>query len=390
MNRFFVSGMFRSGTTAVARALNSHPKIACASDPMAEFFKAFRSDVAERMGLSVPVMAPLQDYYFDPKGQALFENIMKVSGLDMIFKAWTHSQLIAKLSAKSETYSAALRPYLQNIGGQSYKEVLESLFTSIKNAYGDDGTEAVGFKEVWTNEFVPVLGREYPEMKFVLIVRDPRAVCASKKMQEEQYPWPFLARQWRKLASIQWLLQTDPELQGRVFSLKYEDFVSNPVVTLQRLTEFIGVDEHPDVADPSKYKDGAGEPWIQNTSYGIGGQSMDMQAIQRWRQVLTGPEVALIEHFCAPEMALFGYKAEARREASKNPELICNPPKVTDKSVAGWMKGAVSNDSDVLAAQMGVESVRESILRLPAEKRAGVPEQVVKSSFLSRKLLDAL
>ena len=39
----FVTGMFRSGTTLLARSLGAHPKIISASDPYFEFFKHIRN-----------------------------------------------------------------------------------------------------------------------------------------------------------------------------------------------------------------------------------------------------------------------------------------------------------------------------------------------------------
>ena len=43
MKQFFiVTGIFRSGTTWLARALNSHPQISFESDPIAPIFNSFR------------------------------------------------------------------------------------------------------------------------------------------------------------------------------------------------------------------------------------------------------------------------------------------------------------------------------------------------------------
>ena len=50
MQRLYVTGMFRSGTTTLSRALNTHPEIAFASDPFLDLFKILRSDVAAELG----------------------------------------------------------------------------------------------------------------------------------------------------------------------------------------------------------------------------------------------------------------------------------------------------------------------------------------------------
>ena len=49
MNKYFISGMFRSGTTMIARMLHANPNIVCASDPFAPIFKSFRNNVCNEM-----------------------------------------------------------------------------------------------------------------------------------------------------------------------------------------------------------------------------------------------------------------------------------------------------------------------------------------------------
>ena len=48
-NKVFISGMFRSGTTLVARMLASHSEVVCASDPFLPLYKHIRNKVIGRM-----------------------------------------------------------------------------------------------------------------------------------------------------------------------------------------------------------------------------------------------------------------------------------------------------------------------------------------------------
>lgn len=390
MNSFFISGMFRSGTTTIARALNAHPRIACASDPMAELFKSFRSEVAYNLGQNVPVLSPLSDYYYDKAGYELFNELMEAASLDTEFLCWSHGELIEKLQKRAESYCGKLLPYLRSVSGPTYRDYFESIRSAIYKAYGAAETELVGFKEVWCSEFIPTLAREYPQMKFVLIIRDPRAVCASKKMQDEQYPWTFLARQWRKLAALHYMLSRDDRFSDRVLGIQQEDFVLYPERTMSQINEFLDVDWHPNVADPSKYEDGDGNPWSQNSSYGVGGQKIDKQAIERWRGVLTAREVALIEYICGPEMSLFNYERVSDQQALEEPSLIVCPPMVSSHSVAKWMEGVVSNEESEIAAQIAVDTLRHKIIGMPSRLRGNIPSEVVNSAFLSEKLLHGL
>ena len=60
----FVTGLFRSGTTWLARALNSHPEISFESDPIAPIFNSFRYDLAKnKYKKKNQRFSPLEDYF---------------------------------------------------------------------------------------------------------------------------------------------------------------------------------------------------------------------------------------------------------------------------------------------------------------------------------------
>ena len=74
--KLFISGMFRSGTTLLARMLNSHPSICVASDPFASIFKSFRNEIAiEHIGSKYDKDSPYDDYYYS--NQHIFTSIQK-------------------------------------------------------------------------------------------------------------------------------------------------------------------------------------------------------------------------------------------------------------------------------------------------------------------------
>mgnify|MGYP001218363097 CR=1 FL=1 len=75
-SQLLATGMFRSGTTLLARMLDSHPSICLASDPFAPLFKCFRDEIAYNLiGESFDINSPLNDYYFDQVQQNLFQAI---------------------------------------------------------------------------------------------------------------------------------------------------------------------------------------------------------------------------------------------------------------------------------------------------------------------------
>lgn len=389
MTFLFVTGMFRSGTTTLARALNAHPMIACASDPMMELLKGLRSDVAADLGQTVPVMAPLADYYYDPAGQALLRALLEDVDLDRPLRVWAHGDLLDRLRARCEEYSQSLVPHLADIAKGTYREVLDSLQDKIALAYGGEDTRVIAVKEVWSNEFVPALARTYPDAKFIVMTRDPRAVCASKNVCEDKYPWTFLARQWRKLAALGDMLVNDADLAGRVYPVRQEDFLLRPEAITRDICAFLGLPWHPSFADPAAYRDGGGAVWRQNTSYGEGQRAFDTGAVERWRRVLAPREVALIERLCGPEMALFGYDPMAGA-AAEDPSLLYDPPVVTAEEQAEWMRRIVPCDPVTTAALVAEDAVRASLLASPGDRRASASEAVVQAAFLDRGVMERI
>ena len=89
-----------------------------------------------------------------------------------------------------------------------------------------------GFNDNWTVEFFPLLARLIPDAKFMLHLRDPRAVVNSSEFAE---PDPAkrptvisFARHLRKYLAFATALPSDPFLRDRLLLTWYESCVENP------------------------------------------------------------------------------------------------------------------------------------------------------------------
>ena len=72
VKRLFVTGMFRSGTTLLARAFNAHPSISFASDPFFEFFKHARNTYYTGKEEDFDSNQPLSDKFWEDKKRQKF------------------------------------------------------------------------------------------------------------------------------------------------------------------------------------------------------------------------------------------------------------------------------------------------------------------------------
>jgi len=85
--------------------------------------------------------------------------------------------------------------------------------------------------------------------------------------------------------------------------------VDNPEHFMKDMSKFIGVEYEPNMINPSKYKDGGGGAWSQNSSYEDSKkrQGIDNKNKDRWRDILSKNEIQIIEDLCGTEMKIFGY-----------------------------------------------------------------------------------
>ena len=92
--------------------------------------------------------------------------------------------------------------------------------------------------------------------------------------------------------------------------IKYEDLVSDPKFTIQKITQFLNLQFEADLLDPSKFKNGKNEEWQQNTSYGEPQGKFNKSSMEKWKNVLNANIQRFIEHTCFPELKLLNFRTK--------------------------------------------------------------------------------
>jgi hypothetical protein len=369
-SNFLVSGMFRSGTTMLARMLHANPNIVCASDPFAPLFKSYRNTVAKEMFRNFDFLEPLNDYYFNKNQNHLFQELQKKD-----FSVTISRQEVKRVRKEIENhckpYSSKIIPYLDMLKGNNYKEIFDSAFEIIGFAYGKNGGMALGFKEVWVDEFALHFNKMKKGNKVIHLIRDPRSVVASNFKSGNKYPLLFLIRQWRKLASIAWLNSKNNE---NVLLVKFEDLIENPEKVANLICDFIGVEFHLNMITPEEYKDGEGEPWKQNSSYeNKERQIFNSQSLRKWSKFLSRDVVNFIEIFCSFEMNLLNYKKKSSNFTKDIGYLLDYQDDLTQCSE--WIKPYAVNDN---FKEVSAELARYSMLK----DKAYLSKETCKLFFL--------
>jgi hypothetical protein len=368
MNMYcYISSMFRSGSTLIARMLDAHPQIASASDPMRPLFNSFRYDIAStEFQNSHHRFDPLGDYFL--KDCTLLKKILKSSFLHPV--GLSPFEMISAVAKRAEMFSGSYAAALDStMAIETYKDYISYFLETIANIYGNGKQySCVAFKEVWSTEFFPALKRSFPSMKCITIVRDPRAVVASKNATGEPYPYIFMGRQWRKLA---WLSAYMDYQFEDVLLLRYEDIVSQPEEYVAKICRFLNVEYCDSLLDLKTYKDGRGNSWKQNSSYEdsnslrISGRSLD-----KWKTILDAKDLFSIELFTHDWMQHFGYEPNFSLKNIYDGG-IDNYKQFDQNLLAQWIRPfAFDSDEDRLANEFLLEKLRliEGAKLCPDEK----------------------
>ncbi|HEX9774431.1 MAG TPA: sulfotransferase [Actinomycetota bacterium] len=153
----------------------------------------------------------------------------------------------------------------------------------------------------------------FPDVQFVSIVRDPRAVVASMRTLgwlEAWYDGTVAGGVDRWLRSVRSSRAALERYRAdQFFELRYEDLVEEPEANLLALCRFAGLDEN-GVGAMLDFQQRAREfPKRKRARFHPKlDQPVANVSKDAWRSILTPAEVALIEHVAAPEMARFGYE----------------------------------------------------------------------------------
>ncbi len=206
----FIVGCVRSGTTLVRDLLRRQPDVICPEEThYFRFGEPFRTDSSNHTLLNLPTLKKHRD--IDGVSPDDFE---KMHG---------GSYSRGELMYRHVDHMARAR------GLESYKWFDKTP----QNVYG-----------------LPLINAEFPEARFLHLVRNPLNVVASLKLGKVmKVPDVHGAcNYWIEAVTI--VRQMAPLLNGRLLELRYEDITADPVANMQRLLDFSGMGDRMDLYTP--------------------------------------------------------------------------------------------------------------------------------------------
>lgn len=293
MINLFITGMLRSGTTLLQKALNAHPQIRIFYQPFPEFFiETKRRFFADR---GIP-----------PEYHVLSHYCQETRYTPADFDLWLEKtvlprSLVAKLFSDDkqvliETSSANVYTF-----SDWYSTLVQRLNLNVNNA-----PVCSGSKEVLMEEYVPNLLKN--NIFCIIIIRDPRDVLTSldyghgKKFTGDHRPVLFNVRNWRKSVLFSQALTGFSNF--RVF--RFEDLIMRPLETLNNLAQMIGLSPFDEQMWQNGLHSDNGHPWKGNSSFGDM-QPFNVSAIGKYSKILSETTRLYIEAVCRREMVSLGY-----------------------------------------------------------------------------------
>lgn len=292
-----VCGVGRSGTSLLQSMLAAHPRLCL--PPETHFFRAYVAPGRVRRELEAAGAEALAarldaDSHYARAGIPPRE----------LLAPWLPPA--APAGGESAARLAAAMPPLRL--DAAYRRLLEEY--AAREHQGAQPV-VVGDKDPKNIEFLPALHAAYPRARVLHIVRDPRAVLASRMdaAWSKSRPWavhPLVqAAQWargRRLGAA---------LYGpRWLELRYEDLLADPEAVLRRVCAHLELDFDAAMLDfggaARRLVDRSEESWKKDTFGPLQSGHAD-----KWRARLRPGQAAWAEAACRRLMRTHGYAAEA-------------------------------------------------------------------------------
>lgn len=326
-----VTGLARSGTTLLSECLDHHPKLMCIADPMNEFFKGFMRYAylkveGERKSVGYPI-----DHFFFSGSQAV-SRFVDETDFNHPIPEYLKTEILERIAERDGEYCPEIIEPVKKCKATRFDDLFIEIVQLLFDTYGEEGTECFGVKTAWCEQLLKPLSRSFPNMSFVNIIRDPRAVIASNYQAEgSRFPLFLNIRDWRKSVYYNWkYANLDAEMAGRFIGVRYEDLVAEPEKVLHSVTDMIGVEYSDEMTGRGFKKANSSYGDAASASSGISKGSRD-----KWKQVLPEGIIQQIEAYCATEMNLLDYPNSLPEVDKSNTSLLALED-IKYETMSGW------------------------------------------------------
>jgi hypothetical protein len=289
MNKFFITGVYRSGTTLLEKLIGTDLSVSLFSQPCAPLFFQAKNKIYSKLGLqkTFPIDPSFPDpgYSWDKMYELLASETFTKEDLLLVFK-------------DIKSYHGILTAEAAQLENKIKEGNFLSVFSQILEQLNEEKKPYVGSKEILCEEFTPCLIRN--GIKTIIIIRDPRdMICSLNFGKGAEFtglirPLLYSLRLWRK--SIAFSILNSPSSDFKM--LRYEDLVSDQGAVMDDIFGFLGLKPRKDIS--------FSDTWKGNSSFGELNGISD-SSVGNYKKMLDENTLTYIENLCRPEMNWAGY-----------------------------------------------------------------------------------
>lgn len=379
MKLIYTAGTARGGTNFRTLILKNHSKISMSIDPLIPLFHYYKKSLIIHSGksnlLSNNFANVLDDYFFDFKRIEIMKTLQK-SNPDIPFDITNWNELKVKMESRMSLASANLIPHLDKIPAPTFKEVFENIIEIIARVYKKKNIKWVGFNDNWTIEFFSLIARLFPEAKFIIHLRDPRAViCSSEFAEPDPKKRPTVlsfARHIRKYYAFTEYFKTLPIFKNRLLVTYYERFIEKTEVETKKVLDFLNLDYEPQMTDVSLFRKASGEKWPTS-------DEIYKSSVNIWEKQMPSEMAELVEFICSPDMHIHNYFPKYYFEKKGLSIKAYNYALNNFNNCLGWR-----TDFDEFSKNLGCEFNRKRVLELKNLTKKQIEENFLFLEYFNK------
>ncbi len=291
----FICGHPKSGTSLLRALLDSHPQLVVYPEETV-FFREFLPGAA------------------DQQREALLHRAE--DRLIHIF-AWNqtsppaHQRGFPDRDYTQISYEAVREALQRRLGQRDYRhpgDVLSAAVLAFGEVSGQltDRSHSWVEKSPYNEQYVREICGWWPAARFLHIVRDPRDNYLSYRRKHPEWRVETLAYSWTR-STRQGLENRRLLGEDRYLLIGYEDLVGKFAATMAGIRRFLGIDDDPRLAIPTR----AGVHWGGNSMFEMAFKGISQKSVGRWKNALPAIDAGVIQTMAGSEMRELGYETGA-------------------------------------------------------------------------------
>ncbi|MDC3085609.1 sulfotransferase, partial [Candidatus Pelagibacter sp.] len=342
MNYIISTALPRSGTALLTSILNNSEQVMMAVGPNIEIYRYQRNELIKKYGSKIlkekiDFFSPIQDCFGTTYKEELL-NLILNSNLNLKFSLKNWKSFLIRSSNRVDHDSSDLTKNFYLLKGRKFKDILKNLFYIIKITRKAEKRQIIGFNESWNICSLPSIAKSFPEAKFVILIRDPRAIYAALeknavKRKELRVQLLSFARHFRKYVILANLFLNKKEFKKKLMIIKYEDLILKTEKKTKKICKFLNIHYDKSMLDVKNLKDyGKNKKFVATSAFGLRFNSFDKRPLKNWEKYLHPLDVKTIEYLCTKELESVGYKLKYKT-SNNNKKIFQNLKKDYQKKV---------------------------------------------------------